>query len=171
MRAGLWGLALGVLAGVLRYGRGALPTSLLIVAIVAPSCTLLGLAFALLGQRTRAAWLTRLLDVVGLLPIITPPFVLSFAMIFLLGRRGVVTFQLLGISSNGIYGILGVSLAQILAFTPVSYLLLRGSTEFPQSGFGRSRPEPGGASALCLAHHHLAAASSGFGGGVFAVDD
>lgn len=126
VRASLWGLALGLLAGVLRYGRGALPTSLLIVAIVAPSCTLLGLAFALLGQRTRAGWLTRLLDVVGLLPIITPPFVLSFAMIFLLGRRGVVTFQLLGISSNGIYGVLGVSLAQILAFTPVAYLLLRG---------------------------------------------
>lgn len=126
LRASLWGLALGILAGVLRYGRGALPTSLLIVAIVAPSCTLLGLAFALLGQRTRAPWLTRLLDVVGLLPIITPPFVLSFAMIFLLGRRGVVTFQLLGISSNAVYGIVGVSLAQILAFTPVSYLLLRG---------------------------------------------
>ena len=117
---------LGGLIGVMLYGRGALPTSLLLVIIVAPSCTLLGLAFALLGQRSRSGVIARSLDVIGLLPIITPPFVLSFAMIFLLGRRGVITFQLFGIASNNVYGLIGVSLAQILAFTPVSYLLLRG---------------------------------------------
>src|SRR5690606_3081766 len=44
----------GFLLGVLVYGRGALPTSLAVVLIVAPTCTLLGLAFALLGQRARS---------------------------------------------------------------------------------------------------------------------
>lgn len=123
---GLTGAALGLVAGLMMYGRGALPTSLLLVSIVAPSCTLLGLAFALLGQRARLRILGKSLDVIGLLPIITPPFILSFAMIFLLGRRGIITYQLFGISSNNIYGIIGVSLSQILAFTPVAYLLLRG---------------------------------------------
>ncbi len=123
----LLGAILGLLLGVMLYGRGALPTSLLVVTIVAPSCTLLGLIFALLGQRSRFTAVRRSLDVISLLPIITPPFILAFAMIFLLGRRGIVTYQLLDISSNAIYGVLGVALAQILAFTPVAYLLLRGS--------------------------------------------
>src|SRR5690606_25167987 len=53
-RVGLSALGMGFagfLLGVRVYGRGALPTSLAVVLIVAPTCTLLGLAFALLGQR------------------------------------------------------------------------------------------------------------------------
>lgn len=123
----LLGGVLGLVVGVMMYGNGALPTSLLVVAIVAPTCTLLGLAFALLGQRARFGAVRRSLDVISILPIITPPFVLAFAMIFLLGRRGLVTYNLLDQSSGWIYGIPGVALAQILAFTPIAYLLLRGA--------------------------------------------
>lgn len=123
----LLGAAAGFAIGVMLFGRGAVPTSLLVLTIVAPACTLLGLFFAILGQRSRFRPVKGSLDLISLLPIITPPFILAFAMIFLLGRRGIITYDLLGISSNGIYGVLGVSLAQILAFTPVAYLLLRGS--------------------------------------------
>ncbi|CAN5709220.1 iron ABC transporter permease [soil metagenome] len=118
---------LGLIVGVMLYGRGALPTSLLTVAIVAPTCTLLGLAFALLGQRSRFAPVRRSLDVISVLPIITPPFILAFAMIFLLGRRGIITYNVFDLSSPFIFGIPGVAIAQILAFTPIAYLLLRGS--------------------------------------------
>ncbi len=121
------GGALGFVLGALIYGNGALPTSLLLVSIVAPTATLLGLAFALLGQRGRLGAVRRSLDVISILPIITPPFVLAFAMIFLLGRRGLVTYNLLDMQSSWIFGIPGVALAQILAFTPIAYLLLRGS--------------------------------------------
>ena len=121
------GGAFGLVVGALLYGNGALPTSLLLVAIVAPTATLLGLAFALLGQRARFGIVRRSLDVISILPIITPPFVLAFAMIFLLGRRGLITYNLLDLQSGWIFGIPGVALAQILAFTPVAYLLLRGS--------------------------------------------
>ena len=121
------GGALGLVLGVMLYGNGALPTSLLLVSIVAPTATLLGLAFALLGQRARFAVVRRSLDVVSILPIITPPFVLAFAMIFLLGRRGLITYNLLDMSSGWIFGLPGVAIAQILAFTPIAYLLLRGS--------------------------------------------
>jgi iron(III) transport system permease protein len=123
----LLGGVLGLIIGVMIYGRGALPTSLLTVAIVAPTCTLLGLAFALLGQRSRYAPVRRSLDVISVLPIITPPFILAFAMIFLLGRRGIITYNVFDLSSPFIFGITGVAIAQILAFTPIAYLLLRGS--------------------------------------------
>ena len=127
----LWRIALGGMlgwvVGLMLYGNGALPTSLLLTAIVAPSATLLGLAFALLGQRARFAVVRRSLDVISILPIITPPFVLAFAMIFLLGRRGLITYNLLDLSSGWIFGLPGVAMAQILSFTPVAYLLLRGA--------------------------------------------
>lgn len=119
--------AAGVVVGVLVYGSGALVTSLAVVLIVAPLCTLLGLAFAILGQRASSGLVRRSLGVISVLPIITPPFILAFAMVFLLGRRGLVTYNLLGLSSNWIYGIPGVAIAQVLAFTPVAYLLLRGA--------------------------------------------
>lgn len=123
----LVGGVVGFLAGIMNYGNGALPTSLAVVLIVAPVCTLLGVAFALLGQRARIGAVRRSLDVISVLPIITPPFILSFAMVFLLGRTGLITDNLLGLSTRFIYGIPGVAIAQILAFTPVAYLLLRGS--------------------------------------------
>ncbi|HZJ08142.1 MAG TPA: ABC transporter permease subunit, partial [Trueperaceae bacterium] len=121
------GAAVGFVLGIMLYGTGALVTSLAVVLIVAPTCTLLGLAFALLGQRARLKAVRRSLDVISVLPIITPPFILAFAMVFLLGRRGLITYDVLNISSSWIYGIPGVAMAQILAFTPVAYLLLRGS--------------------------------------------
>ncbi|HZW28269.1 MAG TPA: iron ABC transporter permease [Trueperaceae bacterium] len=119
--------AVGFVLGVLVYGSGALVTSLAVVLIVAPLCTLLGLAFALLGQRASSGLVRRSLGVISVLPIITPPFILAFAMVFLLGRRGLVTYNLLGLNSSWIYGIPGVAIAQVLAFTPVAYLLLRGA--------------------------------------------
>ncbi len=126
LRAAVGG-AIGFVFGVMLYGSGALPTSLAVVSIVAPACTLLGLAFALLGQRSRLGAVRGSLNVISVLPIITPPFVLSFAMIFLLGRRGLITYNVFELSSGWIYGIPGVAIAQILGFTPVAYLLLRGS--------------------------------------------
>lgn len=117
----------GLVIGLMLFANGALPTSLLLAAIVASVSSALGLMLALLGQRGRSALIRRALGAIGLLPIITPPFILAFAMIFLFGRRGMVTYDLLGISSNFIFGIPGVALAQILAFSPIAYLVIRGS--------------------------------------------
>jgi iron(III) transport system permease protein len=125
--AAVLGGVLGLVLGVMIYGGGALPTSLLLVSIVAPTATLLGLVFALLGQRARFGAVRRSLDVISILPIITPPFVLAFAMIFLLGRRGLITYSLLDMQSGWIFGLPGVAIAQILGFTPIAYLLLRGA--------------------------------------------
>ncbi len=123
----LVGLAIGLVIGLTAFARGALPTSVGLAAIVATSVTLLGLFLAILGQRTRFAIVKKTLGSISLLPIITPPFVLAFAMIFLFGRRGMVTSQLLGLRTNELFGLIGVAGAQILAFTPIAYLVIRGS--------------------------------------------
>src|SRR5690606_3089749 len=92
--------ASGLVIGVMLYGNGALPTSLAVVCIAAPTCTFLGLVFALLGQRSRLAGVRRSLDVLSILPIITPPFILAFSMIFLLGRRGLITYNVFDLSTK-----------------------------------------------------------------------
>jgi iron(III) transport system permease protein len=91
--------------------------------------TLLGLAFALVALRTRMP-LKRLLRVLSILPIITPPFVIGLALILLFGRAGVVTMWIGNLfdipRSRWIYGMPGITIAQVLAFTPISMLVLLG---------------------------------------------
>jgi len=68
----------------------------------------------------------RIFKVVALLPIASPPFVLSLSAVNLFGQYGLITRQLLGITNFNIYGFKGVALAQILGFFPVAYLMLVG---------------------------------------------
>jgi iron(III) transport system permease protein len=91
--------------------------------------TLLGLAFALLAVRT-AVPMKPLLRGLSLLPIITPPFVIGLALILLFGRAGMVTnFLALHVGmarSRWIYGAWGIAIAQMLAFTPIAFMILVG---------------------------------------------
>ena len=65
----------------------------------------------------------RLFRVLAILPMISPPFVISLAAILLFGRSGLITRTLLGIRSD-IYGFWGLMLTQTLSFFPVGYLML-----------------------------------------------
>jgi len=91
--------------------------------------TLLGLSFALIFTRTdfRAKKMLRVLTVI---PIITPPFVIGLALILLFGRNGTVTdfaADLLGWErTRWLYGFWGVYFAQLLSFTPIAFLVLIG---------------------------------------------
>lgn len=91
--------------------------------------TALGLAFALIALRTRVP-MKPLIGVLSILPIITPPFVIGLALILLFGRSGVFTVwvsNLLGVPrTRWIYGMPGITLAQVLAFTPIAFLVLVG---------------------------------------------
>jgi iron(III) transport system permease protein len=103
--------------------------TLFLAVLVGAGSTLLGLAFALVATRTafRFKWLLR---AIGVLPIITPPFVIGLAVILLFGRTGGVTtllYDLLDVPrSRWIYGLAGIALAQLLAFTPIAFLVLIG---------------------------------------------
>lgn len=68
----------------------------------------------------------KIFKVVALLPIASPPFVLSLSAVNLFGQYGLITRHLLGIKDFNIYGFKGVALAQILTFFPVAYLMLVG---------------------------------------------
>ncbi|MHB9474231.1 ABC transporter permease [Mesorhizobium sp. W016] len=114
------------------YGEGPCGVAWNTVAIavlVGFFCTALGLALALIALRTKlpAKWLLRGLSI---LPIITPPFVIGLALILLFGRAGIVTNLMsvhLGIPrSRWIYGMAGITIAQVLAFTPIAFLVLVG---------------------------------------------
>ncbi len=91
--------------------------------------TLLGLAFALVALRTRLP-MKPLLRALSILPIITPPFVIGLALILLFGRAGVVTVWLANAfdipRSRWIYGVPGITIAQVLAFTPIAMMVLLG---------------------------------------------
>ena len=125
----LAGAAIGWIISAGIWTTGAFPTSLYLALIVAPAASVLGLAFALLEQRSSTAWVKRSLAIVSLLPLITPPFVFAFALTYWLGRRGIITYDLLGLNTNFLFGVTGVAIAQILAFTPVAFLILRGSVQ------------------------------------------
>ncbi len=108
---------------------GVLWTSFLLAAACGLATTLLGLAFALLDQRTgfRAKGMLKLL---AILPVITPPFVIGLGIILLFGRNGAFTlllYEWFGIEpTRWIYGFWGLLLVQTLAFTPIAYLVLVG---------------------------------------------
>ena len=123
----IWGL------GCLSGGQcGAAWNSLFLAILVGVLTTLLGLAFALVLTRSGFPY-KRLLRALTVLPIITPPFVIGLAIILLFGLSGTVTTGIaaaLGIEpSRWIYGLWGVLIAQLLAFTPIAFLVLIGVVE------------------------------------------
>jgi iron(III) transport system permease protein len=103
--------------------------TLILALLVGAGSTLLGLAFALIAARTAFRY-KGLLRVMSVLPIITPPFVIGLAVILLFGRAGAVStlaFDWFDIPrSRWVYGLPGVALAQLLAFTPIAFLVLLG---------------------------------------------
>lgn len=103
---------------------GALQNSLLLGAIVGVVGTFIGfiLAFAQVFLDFRGK---RFLHLMSLLPLISPPFAAATAIITLFGRRGIVSYQLLGLELN-IYGLGGLALVLSMTFAPLAYLNTRG---------------------------------------------
>ena len=67
----------------------------------------------------------KIITLILMLTIISPPFVTSLSYIKLFGRRGLITYKLLGLSLST-YGQLGIVLMQSLGFTSMNTLLLVG---------------------------------------------
>jgi iron(III) transport system permease protein len=64
----------------------------------------------------------RFVSLMSLLPLISPPFLVSLAFILLFGRNGVLTHGL-GIDWS-IYGFTGIVVSQVFTFLPQAYILL-----------------------------------------------
>ncbi|MCF0261623.1 MAG: iron ABC transporter permease, partial [Sphaerochaetaceae bacterium] len=67
-----------------------------------------------------------LFKVVSMLPVVSPPFVLSLSMIMLFGKAGIITRYLFKIYDNSVYGFWGIAIVQTLTFFPVCYMMFKG---------------------------------------------
>jgi iron(III) transport system permease protein len=94
----------------------------LVVSAVSTVLTV-GVAFVLAYSVTRTTVPgKRFLSLMSLLPLISPPFLVSLAFILLFGRNGLIT-RALGLDWS-IYGFHGIVIAQIFTFLPQAYILL-----------------------------------------------
>jgi len=122
----IWGL--GCFGGGTRCGVAV--NSAILATIVGTLSTLLGLVFALVVQRGGQRY-SGLLKLMSILPIVTPPFVIALALVVLFGRTGLVTGWLdacCGIPrSRWLYGLPGVTIAQLLTFSPIAFMILYGA--------------------------------------------
>lgn len=121
----VWGL--DCLRGGVRCGVAW--NTLFLALLVAAGTTLLGTLLALLAERGSKR-LARPMNLLAMLPIITPPFVVGLGLILLFGRAGLLN-QLLewafGIApTRWFYGLFGIWLAQLFAFAPVAFMIMRG---------------------------------------------
>ena len=103
--------------------------TLFLALATAAGTTMLGTMLALLAERGPRRF-KRPLNALALLPIITPPFVVGLGLILLFGRAGVVNQGLewaFGIPpTRWFYGAFGIWLAQLFAFTPIAFMIMRG---------------------------------------------
>lgn len=86
--------------------------------------TLVGFVLAFVEVRVKMRG-KRLLNLIALVPIVSPPFAVATSVITLFGRNGIVSTQLLGQQWN-IYGLPGLTLVLSLSFFPVAYMNMRG---------------------------------------------
>lgn len=90
--------------------------------------TVVGFLFAYVRQCVKSPF-KKLFSVIEIMPIISPPFVLALSAITLLGRRGLITYRLLGIKDFDIYGFKGLVVVQTMVFFPIAAMTLDGLLE------------------------------------------
>jgi iron(III) transport system permease protein len=108
--------------------RKAITNTLKVGFLVGIASALIGLLFAYVEVyvKLRTRFMEGLFKVVSMLPVVSPPFVLSLSMIMLFGKAGIITRFLLKIYDNSVYGFWGIAIVQTLTFFPVCYMMLKG---------------------------------------------
>ncbi|WP_235498616.1 ABC transporter permease [Arthrobacter sp. Leaf234] len=104
--------------------RAVLLNTVVLGVLVGAVGTAIGFAFAYAQARLDFRG-RKLLHLIALLPIVSPPFAVATAVITLFGRSGLVTNKMLGLDYN-IYGLTGLTLVLSLSFFPVAYMNLLG---------------------------------------------
>lgn len=110
------------------YYRNALGHSLLISLVVTIFATALGVPLAYIGSRFNL-YAKKVIYVMIVLSMLSPPFIGAYAWITLLGRNGVITHMLetVGITIGSIYGFKGIVLVFTLKLYPMVYLYVSGA--------------------------------------------
>ena len=118
------GLSLAAYETVWSQYRVNLWNSVFVGTLTAVFCTILSTATALFLS-TRKGWTKLLCMGLLLVTMVSPPFVSSLAYIQLYGRRGWITYRLLGLSWDP-YNCWGVIWMQSISFVPLNALFLTG---------------------------------------------
>lgn len=108
--------------------RKAITNTLFLGLITGLGATLIGFLFAYVDAYVDVGskFVRKLFNLVSILPVVSPPFVLSLSAILLFGRTGVITRGVFNLNTTALYGWRGIALVQILTFFPVCYLMLKG---------------------------------------------
>lgn len=93
--------------------------------VVAVISTFIGYIFAFTITRTNVPC-KGFLKSIATLPILSPPFILSLSIIFLFGKQGLITKELLHIEGNDVYGMGSLIVVQVISFFPIAYMTLSG---------------------------------------------
>ncbi len=124
------GLTLDVFARIFQMPSftTAITNTLSVGFLVGIVSALVGLLFAYVEVyvQLKTRFMRGLFSLVSMLPVVSPPFVLSLSIIMLFGKSGIITRYLLGIYDNSVYGFWGIFVVQSLTFFPVCYMMLKG---------------------------------------------
>ena len=124
------GISLDVFKRVLAMPnfRRAISNTLKVGFLVGIASALIGLLFAYVEEyvQLKTKFMSGLFKVISMLPVVSPPFVLSLSMIMLFGKAGIITRFLLHIYDNNVYGFWGIAIVQTLTFFPVCYMMMKG---------------------------------------------
>ena len=124
------GVTVSIFSRVLGMARfkTAFENTLCVGFLTGAGSVILGLLFAYVDVYVdvKNKVIKKLFDIVSLLPVVSPPFVLSLSAILLFGRMGLITRGLLKIYDNNIYGMWGIVCVEVLTFFPVCYMMLKG---------------------------------------------
>ena len=118
------GFSLAAYAEVWQRYRGNLWNSIFVGVLSSLLCTLFSTAAAVFIA-TRKGWVKIACMALLLITMVSPPFVSSLAYIQLYGRRGWITYRLLGLTWDP-YNCWGVIWMQSISFVPLNALLLIG---------------------------------------------
>lgn len=100
--------------------------SLVLGLLVGLTGTVLGFLFAFTATRCRLPRpVLTAIDASVLLPLVSPPFTTAIAMIFSIGPRGLITYDLLGLKTVTVYGMASTLSSEAVTYFPIAYLTLR----------------------------------------------
>ena len=100
----------------------AVRNSLTVMLLSTTTAVALGFVFAYAMVYTAMPW-KPFFRVIGVLPLLSPPFVVAAVYLVLFGPRGLITYNVFGLSIN-IFGLGGIWGVQTIAFFPFAYQLI-----------------------------------------------
>lgn len=112
----------------LKYYYSTLKNSLSVSIIATIAATIIGVPLAYVMTRYNIMG-KRIINILIIMSLMSPPFIGAYSWILLLGRSGVITkfFSAIGITTPPIYGFFGIVLVFTLKFFPYVYLYVSGA--------------------------------------------